>query len=620
MAAAARTGLPLLRTQTFHARPQALELLRAIPLHNLQLSTCLKTNYSLIGQFNRASCHWRKSKVNSGHPVHWHSYPAPASLLPAFAVHPLCSATQGVSGSTRKWSGSRAPSRSQSGVHVPTAPSDCAFSPDWRSVCCSQTFSAVSTTTLERQITKENSKNGIECLNAESENCFGFALLLRHRCGLHSGSVDPPLCSLTRRKPTWQRQTTAFLSSTMARQPLETSYEQRKDSEFSPGLEGVVAGESAISSVGPASLAGLTYRGYRIDDLTEKATFEEVVFLLLHDRLPTKQELDAQHQELVLARRLPPSLKACLEYFPKNSHPMDVVRTGCSMMGMLEQENAPPDQQAKIGLRLIGMYSSMLLYWYHYAHHGIRICEETDPADSVAAHFLKLLNQHSSGPHPLEVKAVDISLILYAEHDFNASTFAARVTAATRSDIYSAICSAIGTLKGPLHGGANEAAIMFLRKLRDMQQADQELESIWRHHERVMGFGHRLYKEGDPRSHIMMKVALDLAQNAPKKDPNLVQIAQHIEERMEKEKHLPANVDFPCALAYHQCGIPTDLYTPLFVLARTAGWTAHIMEQRANNRLIRPVSHYVGPPVRPFPSFEEREKLANPSEQSRSRL
>ncbi|CBZ52690.1 putative citrate synthase [Neospora caninum Liverpool] len=300
----------------------------------------------------------------------------------------------------------------------------------------------------------------------------------------------------------------------------------------------------------------------------------------------------------------------------------DVLRTGCSVMGMLEQERVPPEQQAKIGVRLIGIYSSILFYWYHYAHHGIRICEETDPADSVAAHFLKLLNRHDSlaEPHPLEVKTVDVSLILYAEHEFNASTFAARVTAATRSDIYSAICSAIGTLKGPLHGGANEAAMMFLQELRDLQHANEALESIWRRHDRVMGFGHRVYKQGDPRSHLMMKFALDLAENAPKKDPNLVRIAQHIAERMEKEKHLAANVDFPCAIAYHQCGIPTDFYTPLFVLARTAGWTAHIIEQRANNRLIRPLSHYVGPPVRSFPSIEEREKEPSRAEQFDSRL
>ncbi|PFH37770.1 putative citrate synthase [Besnoitia besnoiti] len=373
------------------------------------------------------------------------------------------------------------------------------------------------------------------------------------------------------------------------------------------------------------SIQRLTYRGYRIEDLSARATFEEVAFLLLNGHLPTKAELEGQHQELVKARRLPAALKVCLECCPKNAHPMDVLRTGCSLMGMLEQETEPLVRLAKIGLRLIGMYSSMLLYWYHYAHHGIRICEETDPNDSIAAHFLKLLNFQNPfyKPHPLETRAVDVSLILYAEHDFNASTFAARVTAATQSDIHSAICSAINTLKGPLHGGANEAAMRFLETIRDCEHADQVLESMWKRKERIMGFGHRLYKSGDPRSPIMMKLAQNLSQLAPKKDPKLVKIAQHIEKRMKEEKRLPANVDFPCAVTYRQCGIPTELYTPLFVIARTAGWTAHVMEQRASNRLIRPVSLYVGPPVRSFSSLDEREGKCSLSGQhcgARSRL
>lgn len=375
------------------------------------------------------------------------------------------------------------------------------------------------------------------------------------------------------------------------------------------GLAGVVAGESAICTV--ALGIGLNYRGYNVVDLASKASFEEVVHLLLVGELPTQQELFSLKQKLYRARQLPPQLLVVLEQIPKDTHPMDVLRTTCSVLGTLEPEAAPGKQQIDIAVRLIGSFGGALNYWHHFVTTGKRISLQSDPEDSVATNFLKLLKGDPFfKPHPVVVKALDTSLILYAEHDFNASTFACRVTAGTRSDLYSCICSGIGTLKGPLHGGANEAALEMLLPLTSLDKAKQRLDEAFSRRELVMGFGHRMYKAGDPRAPLMRGLAETLAfSGLPDSDPQMVRIGAFIEEQMLEKKQMHANVDFSAAIAYKQCGIPTCFFTPLFAIARTAGWAAHVMEQRATNRLIRPTSLYVGPPPRPFPPMEERKRL-----------
>lgn len=365
------------------------------------------------------------------------------------------------------------------------------------------------------------------------------------------------------------------------------------------GLAGITAGETAICTVGKEG-KGLHYRGYSIDDFCQKGCFEEVAYLLLEGSLPTQTQLDGFISELNKLRSLPNVLMDVLEQIPANTHPMDVLRTGCSVLGNLEPEESF-SQQEQIAKRLLAVFPAMMLYWHHFHTSGKRI--ETDSGEvSLAAYFLHLL--HGKSPDKLSEKTVDVSLILYAEHEFNASTFAARVTAATLSDFYSAVTSAIGTLRGPLHGGANEAAMALIEKFNSPAAAEAGLKAMLENKELVMGFGHRVYKVSDPRSDIIKSYAKQLSEQCD--DSLLYPVSERIEAVMKQEKNMFPNLDFYSASAYHFCGIPTALFTPVFVMSRITGWSAHIMEQRANNRLIRPGADYVGPSAQAYIPIEQR--------------
>lgn len=365
------------------------------------------------------------------------------------------------------------------------------------------------------------------------------------------------------------------------------------------GLAGVVAGDTAICTVGKEG-KGLTYRGYNIDDLAKHANFEEVAYLLIYGKLPTKTELAAYQAKLKKLRGLPDALKTVLEQLPANSHPMDVLRTGCSALGTLEQETIQHNEY-EISDRLMAVFPSMLAYWYHFSKHNKRIDTVTDD-EGIAGHFLHLLN--GKKPDELNRRAVDVSLILYAEHEFNASTFAARVTAATLSDYYSAITSAIGALRGPLHGGANEAAMELIERFQTPDEAEKGVREMFAQKKLVMGFGHRVYTVSDPRSDIIKQWSKQLAEATG--DKNLYPISERIEKLMWDEKKLFPNLDFYSATAYHFSGIPTEMFTPIFVFARTAGWAAHIIEQRGNNKLIRPTANYTGPEPLTYIPIEQR--------------
>ena len=365
------------------------------------------------------------------------------------------------------------------------------------------------------------------------------------------------------------------------------------------GLAGITAGQTAIATVGKAGL-GLSYRGYSIDDLAEHASFEEVAYLLIYGHLPTQAELTNYRQRLQSMRSLPDSLKTVLELVPKNTHPMDVLCTACSFLGTIEQENSN-FSGAAIADRLLAIFPSCLMYWYHFQHAGKRIDTNT-PTDSIAGHFLYLLT--GQAPKPLVQRVLDVSLILYAEHEFNASTFAARVTTATGSDFYSAICSAIGTLRGDLHGGANEKAMELIEQFDSPEAADKGLRRMLQEKKLIMGFGHRVYSKSDPRSDIIKKWSKQLADDCH--DQRLYPVSERVEKIMWDEKSLFPNLDFYSASAYHFCGIPTPMFTPVFVFARTAGWAAHILEQRANNKLIRPDAEYIGPEPKQFVLIEQR--------------
>ncbi|WP_298270553.1 2-methylcitrate synthase [Geobacter sp.] len=368
---------------------------------------------------------------------------------------------------------------------------------------------------------------------------------------------------------------------------------------YSPGLEGVIAGKTAISTVGKKG-KGLNYRGYSIYDLAEQAAFEEVAHLLIHGRLPTTGELDAYRARLKGLRGLPEGLKRVLEQLPAAAHPMDVLRTACSALGTMEPEGEGRDQYA-IADRLVASFPSMLLYWHHFHAGGKAIDTETDE-DSLAGHFLFLL--HGSKPAELHRRMLDASLILYAEHEFNASTFSARVTASTLPDFYAAVTSAIGTLRGPLHGGANEEAMKLITRFRSPEEAERGLLDMLARKEKIMGFGHRVYKEADPRSRVIKEWSRRLGEAAG--DMTLFAVSERIEEVMLREKRLYPNLDFYSASAYHLAGIPTSMFTPVFVFARIAGWSAHIIEQRADNRIFRPVAEYVGPEPMAFVPIGER--------------
>ena len=368
----------------------------------------------------------------------------------------------------------------------------------------------------------------------------------------------------------------------------------------SGGLAGVEAGTSAICTVGLGT--GLNYRGYRIEDLCENCVFEEVAYLLIREKLPTKTELSMYMKRLNAFRVLPANLRKLLELLPKSAHPMDVLRTTCSFLGCLD-EPVPRARTADVAERLMACFPSAVMYWYHFSYSGIRIdTSGLDGAETIASHFLRLVDRGTRRrPDKLKVKTVDVSMICYAEHDFNASTFAARVTTGTQSDIYSAITTAIGTLRGPLHGGANEAAMDMLASFKSVEDADKQIRGMLTRKELVMGFGHRVYKNGDPRNPIMKKYSKLLNVN-----PTLFNISERVEEILVTEKKMFPNADFYSASAYNQCGIPTCLFTPIFVFARTAGWSAHVIEQQTNNKLIRPLSKYVGPSQKDFVKIESR--------------
>ena len=365
------------------------------------------------------------------------------------------------------------------------------------------------------------------------------------------------------------------------------------------GLAGVVAGETAIATVGKEGV-GLTYRGYSIHDLAEHTTFEETAHLLIHGKLPTQTELDNYKKKLMELRGLPDELKIVLEQVPGDAHPMDVMRTGCSVLGTMENENNESDS-LHIADRLTACFGSMLLYWHHFHTNGKRIDVETNDA-TTAGHFLHLL--HGKQPDELQRRAVDVSLILYAEHEFNASTFAARVATSTLSDFYSAIVAATGTLRGPLHGGANEAAMELIAQFQTPDEAEVAILDMLEQRQLIMGFGHRVYKISDPRSDIIKGWSQKLAEAS--EDRLLYDISERIEQVMWREKKLFPNLDFYSASAYHLCGIPTPMFTPIFVMSRVTGWAAHVIEQRNDNRLIRPRAEYIGPDPKPLVPMKER--------------
>ena len=369
-------------------------------------------------------------------------------------------------------------------------------------------------------------------------------------------------------------------------------------SDQAKGLARVTVGETAISTVGKSGV-GLTYRGYSIEDLASQASFEEVAHLLIYHHLPSPEELELYQSRLQSLRALPEELKAVLQAIPASSHPMDVMRTSCSFLGNLEPETEQHDIYA-IADRLIACFPSVLPYWYHY-HQGHIIDTQTEQT-TLAGHFLQLL--HGDAPEPLFIKALDASLVLYAEHEFNASTFAARVTTATLSDVYSAITTAIGTLRGPLHGGANEEALTLIQRFQTPDEATLGLKTMLDAKELVMGFGHRVYRDCDPRSDIIKRWSCQLADHVG--DSRYYPVSEAIERVMQDEKKLFPNLDFYSASAYYFCGIPQAFFTPLFVMSRTSGWVAHVIEQREDNRLIRPNASYTGPEACAFLPLDKR--------------
>ncbi|MAJ11513.1 MAG: 2-methylcitrate synthase [Thiotrichales bacterium] len=365
------------------------------------------------------------------------------------------------------------------------------------------------------------------------------------------------------------------------------------------GLRGQSAGETSLCTVGKTG-AGLTYRGYGIETLADKAQFEEVAYLLLYGSLPKQDELDKYKTRLKGMRGLPAELKSVLELIPKTAHPMDVMRTGCSMLGNLETETEFSQQSDRID-RMLAIFPSIITYWYRYSHDGVRIETETED-DSIGGHFLNCLLGEK--PSELHEQVMNVSLILYAEHEFNASTFTGRVCASTLSDIHSAVTGAIGSLRGPLHGGANEAAMELIENWSSPEQAENELMGMLKEKAKIMGFGHAIYKESDPRNGIIKEWAKKLSEEVG--DTTLYPVSERVDEVMWREKKLFPNADFYHASAYHFMNIPTKLFTPIFVCSRLTGWAAHIMEQRSNNRIIRPSADYTGPESSDWVDIEDR--------------
>ena len=365
------------------------------------------------------------------------------------------------------------------------------------------------------------------------------------------------------------------------------------------GLRGQIAGQTALCTVGKTG-AGLTYRGYDVRELAAECNFEEVAYLLFYGEMPNTQQLTDYKSRLKTMRDLPQPLKEVLERIPASAHPMDVMRTGSSVLGTLEPELSF-DQQRDVAERLMAAFPAIMCYWYRFTHDGVRInC--TSDEETLGGHFLALL--HDKKPSDLHVKVMNVSLILYAEHEFNASTFTARVCASTLSDLYSCVTGAIGSLRGPLHGGANEAAMDMIEQWKSPQEAREAILGMLERKDKIMGFGHAIYSVSDPRNEVIKVWAEKLADEVG--DTVRYPVSVAVDETMWEQKKLFPNADFYHASAYHFMGIPTKLFTPIFVCSRVTGWASHVFEQRSNNRIIRPSAEYIGPEQRKVVPIAQR--------------